>query len=172
VSVPLKGCPNVKKGGLAMGNRILIIFVMLVSMTGCASRLVVYSAAENPNVVRGIRVRAPVSYVVTKEIKSEKCPLRIEEEIIHLPAGEPYDITFSPSFFAKNEFSVSFNDNGVLKQVSFNSTPQVAETIKALGELTEKLSAAARLIAKGPEPACGAIISETITAVKRLKASD
>jgi hypothetical protein len=155
-----------------MRTRSLMVFFVLVSMTGCASRLVVYSAKDSPNVVKGIRVHTPVSYLVTKEITTEKCPLRIEDSIIHLPVGEPYDITFEPSFFAKNEFSVSFGDNGVLKQVSLNSTPQVAETIKALAELTEKVGTALRASAKGAETACGAVTSETITSVKRLKATD
>ena len=151
---------------------ITFLFLMLVSAAGCASRLVVYSAHDHPNEVRGIRVNAPVSYLIRKEIKTEKCPLRVEEEIIHLPVGEAYDVNFAPGFFAKNEFTVSFGDNGNLKQVSLNSTPQGAETIKALGELTEKVGSVLKSSAKGGETACGAVTSEIITSVKRLRATD
>ena len=159
-------------GGLLMKNRLFIPFLMLVSVTGCASRLVVYSAHDHPNEIRGIRVHAAVSYVIKKEILTERCPPRTEEEIVHLPVGEAYDITFVPGFFAKNEFSVSFGDQGVLKQVSLNSTPQGAETIKALGELAEKVGAALKSSAKGGETACGAVTSETIRSVRRLKATE
>ena len=149
-----------------------LFFFVLTSGTGCAARLSVYSAQDHPNEFRGIRVHTPVSYMIRKEIQTEKCPLRVEDEIIHLPIGEAYDINFTPALLGKNEFTVSFSENGMLKQVSLNSTPQVAEMIKALGELTEKFGAALKPSAKGGETACGPVISETITSVKRLKATE
>ncbi len=86
-----------------MKKRLFMIFLffMLMSVAGCASRLVVYSAHDHPNEIRGIRVNAPVSYLIRKEIKTEKCPLRVEEEIIHLPVGEAYDVNFSPVFLQR-----------------------------------------------------------------------
>ncbi len=114
-------------------NRILFsVGFVVIAIAGCASKLVVHSA-DNPGAIRGIRVRAPVSYVVTKEIKTEKCPAKTEESIVHLAVGEAYDVTFESAPFAKSEFSVSFSDTGVLKQVSLNSTPQAAETLKGAG---------------------------------------
>ncbi len=149
-----------------MKKELFFILILLISMTGCASKLVVYSANDNPNIIKGIRVYAPASYILTKEIETERCPPKTEESIIHLPHGDAYDITFESAPFAKSEFSVIFNDNGLLKQVTLNSTPQVADTIKALGELTEKISAAVVPLTKID---CGAVTRETVKSVKRLK---
>jgi hypothetical protein len=144
----------------------LFLSLAFLGIAGCASKLVIYSANENPNEVKGIRVRAPASYVVTKEIETQKCPTRTEDSIIHLPVGEAYDITFDPAPFGKAEFAVSFSDTGVLRQISLNSTPQVAETIKAVAELTEKVSEFVPLGIKAPD--CGSVTSSRIVSVKRL----
>ena len=120
--------------------------------------------------VKGIRIHEIVSYVVTKKIKTQKCPERIENSIVHLAVGPAYDINVEPSTFAKSEFSVQFFDTGVLKQVTLNSTPQVAETINAVANLAEKVGK----IAAAPAAAfaaqdCGAVTSEIIESVRRLQ---
>lgn len=146
----------------------LAVLVAAFVLTGCASRLVVYPGAKDIKDIRGIRVQAPVSYIVTKEITTENCGTRSEDEIIHLARGETYEINFTPALLAKSEFSISFNDQGVLTQVSFNSTPQVPETLRAIGELTEKVSSAILLKAK-PEEDCGRVLRVRIIGVKKLK---
>jgi len=141
---------------------------------GCATKLVVHRVDPDSDEVSGIRVLSPVSYVVTRKIVTENCRERTEDEIVHLPAGEPYEINFDPGLFAKSEFSVSFSDNGVLKQVALNSTPQATETIKALGELTGKLTAAGLvpLVEGAAKVDCGAVLSDKIIDVRRLELSE
>src|SRR5689334_9075791 len=146
----------------------MILMACLLLTTGCASYLKVYGVT-NPQEFRGIRVHEAVSYVVTKKIKTEKCPERTEDNIIHLAVGPAYDINVEPSSFAKTEFSVQFSDTGVLKQVTMNSTPQVAETINAVANLAEKVGKIAGGAAAPAAAAdCGGIISETIESTRRL----
>jgi len=133
---------------------------------GCSSKLTILDASKAPSEIKGIRVHQRVPYILTKEIETEKCQTKIEESIVHLPVGDPYDINFVPSAFAKSEFSVTLNDDGGLKQVTLNSTPQLAETIKSVADLTEKVSKLA--IAGAGAPQCGAVVSETISSVRRL----
>lgn len=152
-----------------MNRALLFVGLAFISMTGCASKLVVHNVSKNSNEIKGIRVRAPVSYIVTKQIETEKCPPRTEESIIHLPVGEPYDITFDPAPFGKAEFSISFTDTGALKQVTLNSDPQVAETISALAELTEKVAGAVPLVALVD---CGNVTKTSIISVRRLSLTE
>jgi hypothetical protein len=67
--------------------------------------------------------------------------------------------------FADNQFSVSFGDNGMLKQVTLNSDPQLDESLAAAAALTERLAAAAGVTSVA---ACGATLSESILEVRPL----
>ncbi len=58
------------------------------------------------NEFKGIRIHETVSYVVTKKIKTQKCPERIENSIVHLAVGPAYEINVEPSTFAKSERTV------------------------------------------------------------------
>lgn len=70
------------------------ILVVILFGAGCAAKLVT-TAVKPGDPLRGVRVRAPASYIVTKNIVTEKCDPRTEESIIHLAVGEPYDIKTS-----------------------------------------------------------------------------
>ena len=144
--------------------RIVLLAAVVMTASACASKLAVFDAGSNPSNVRGIRVYQRVPYILTKQIETQKCPAKTEESIIHLAVGDPYDINFEPTQFAKTEFTLILSDDGALRQVTLNSTPQLAETIKSLGELTEKVSKL--VIAAAPN--CGAVTSETIVNVRRL----
>ena len=121
-------------------------------------------AVTNPAEFRGIRVHALESYVVEKRVVTEKCKPRTIESIEHLPLGRAYDVNFRGGWLAKNEFSVSFGDHGVLKQVTLNSDPQVDEVLTGAARLTEKTAATVGVaVAK-----CGATLSESILEVRPL----
>jgi hypothetical protein len=133
---------------------------------GCSSTLRTV-AVTDPAVFHGIRVHTLESYVVRKEVVTQKCAPRTVESIEHLPIGRAYDLGFEPGWFASSQFSVSFTDSGLLKQVTLNTDPQVDETLSAAARLTEPLAGAPSLAAA---PACGDVLSETIVEVKPLLA--
>jgi hypothetical protein len=148
----------------------IIVIAIALILVGCGSKLKIYNVdPKQPDQYQGIRVHEAVSYVVTKKIKTEKCPERTEESIVHLPVGAPYDINVEPGWFAKSEFSVQFSDSGALKQVTLNSTPQVAETINAVANLAEKVGKIAAPAAPVGARDCGAVTAETIESVRRLQ---
>ena len=97
---------------------------------GCSATLRTV-AVTDPAVFHGIRVRALETYVVKKQYITEKCQPRTLESIAHLPLGRAYDVNFSGGVFADNQFSVSFGENGMLKQVTLNSDPQLDESLAA-----------------------------------------
>src|SRR5436309_11916399 len=141
--------------------RSIVLGAFILGVLGCASKLQVFDASKNPGEVKGIRVHQNIPYILTKNVETEKCPPRIEESIVHLAVGSPYDINFEPAQFGKAEFTVIFADEGALKQVTLNSTPQVAETIKSLADLTEQVSKFAGA-ARTSAPNCGGVKNETI----------
>jgi hypothetical protein len=110
---------------------------MLFCIYGCASRLIITEAQSGPP--NGIRVRETITCIVEVESigidASGNACTYTTEEITTLPIGITYDIDFLATPFAKAEFSVEVNDNGGVKKVTLNSTPQFSETIKAIGEL-------------------------------------
>lgn len=144
----------------------VFLVILALALSGCASRLLVFGAGDNPAAVKGIRVHQRVPYILTKQIETKDCPPRTEESVTHLPVGDAYEINFEAAQFGKSEFTVTLADDGGLKQVTLNSTPQLAETIKSLAELTEKVSKFA--IAPAAAPNCGAVLKETIVSARRL----
>lgn len=146
------------------------VIAITLFLIGCGSKLQIYNVdPKQPNQYQGIRVHEAVNYVVTKKIKTEKCPERTEDSIVALAVGAPYDINVEPGLFAKSEFSVQFSDSGALKQVTLNSTPQVAETINAVANLAEKVGKIAAAAAPVPAKDCGGVTAETIESVRRLQ---
>jgi hypothetical protein len=143
-----------------------LLAAVSIITSSCASKLAVFDASANPSTFRGIRVHQRVPYILTKEIETEKCPPKTEESIIYLPIGNPYDIRFDPAQLAKSEFTIVLTDDGGLRQVTLNSTPQVAEAIKSVGELAEKVSKFA--IAPAGVASCGALLSEKVIGARKL----
>jgi hypothetical protein len=131
---------------------------------GCSASLRTV-AVTDPAVFHGIRVRALETYVVKKQYVTEKCPPQTLESIAHLPLGRAYDVSFSGGRLADNQFSVSFGDNGMLKQVTLNSDPQLDESLASAALLTESLAAALGVPSAVP---CGATLSESIVEVRPL----
>lgn len=144
----------------------MFLAFLALALGGCASRLLVFGVSDNPAAVKGIRIHQRVPYILTKQIETQNCPPRTEESVTHLPIGDAYEINFEAAQFGKSEFTVALADDGALKQVTLNSTPQLAETIKSLAELTEKVSKFAIAPAAGPN--CGAMLKETIVSARRL----
>ena len=140
------------------------IFLLGAVLLGCSATLRTVPVTD-PAEFHGIRVRALETYVVKKQYLTEKCKPQTIESIAHLPLGRAYDVNFSGGRFADNQFSVSFGDNGMLKQVTLNSDPQVDESLAAVAALTERVSAAAGVASAG---ACGATLSESILEVRPL----
>ena len=143
-------------------NRLLL--GTLGVLFGCSATLQTVPVTD-PAVFHGIRVRALETYVVRKQSVTEKCKPQTLESIVHLPLGRAYDVNFSGGWFADNQFSVSFGENGMLKQVTLNSDPQLDESLAAAAALTERLSAAAGAASAA---GCGATLSESILEVRPL----
>ncbi len=157
------------------GKRILAPFLCatglpllagLLFLSGCSADLVVHDVdANNPKHFQGIRVYSPAMFKVTKEIASANsaaCPKKTIQTLVQLPFGDPYDVTVRTATFAKSEFAIMFSDAGLLHQVTLNSTPQLADNIKALAELTKALGEATKSAAvMGMAANCGEV-TETI----------
>jgi hypothetical protein len=133
-------------------------------LLGCSATLRTVPVTD-PAVFHGIRVHALETYVVKKQIITKKCGPQTVESIAHLPLGRAYDVNFSGGWLASNQFSVSFADNGILKQVTLNSDPQLDESLAAAAALTERVAAAAGVASAA---ACGATLSESILEVRPL----
>ena len=134
------------------------------TLLGCSATLSTVPVTD-PAVFHGIRVRALETYVVKKQYVTEKCQPQTIESIAHLPLGRAYDVNFSGGWLAANQFSVSFGDNGMLKQVTLNSDPQLDESLAAAAALTERVAAAVGVASAAP---CGATLSESILEVRPL----
>lgn len=146
-------------------KRALPVSVALAcGLIGCSATLQTV-AVTDPAVFHGIRVRALETYVVKKQYVTAKCQPQTVESIAHLPVGRAYDVSFSGGLFADNQFSVSFGDNGMLKQVTLNSDPQLDESLAAVATLAEKVAAA---VGVASVAACGATLSESILEVRPL----
>jgi hypothetical protein len=135
---------------------------------GCSATLRTVPVTD-PAVFHGVRVRALETYVVKKQYVTERCQPQTIESIAHLPLGRAYDVSFSGGRLADNQFSVSFGDNGMLKQVTLNSDPQLDESLAAAAALTERVAAAAGAASVA---ACGATLSESILEVRPLEVKE
>src|SRR5262245_44041695 len=124
-----KICSPLFKTEVILAKNRLVQTAMLgiigLCQVACSADLVVKKADSSK--FEGIRVYTLANYKVTKIITSttSSCPQQTVETIIPLPA-DAYDINVKTSWFAKSEFTVMLADNGTLKQVTLNSTPQTA----------------------------------------------
>jgi hypothetical protein len=140
---------------------------------------------ENPN---GLVYRAPTTVIVVHRKDSytadparagRHCKTETTHETLTLPLGDAYAVNIddSTSWFASNEFSMSFNDQGVLKQVTLNSDPQLDETLTATAALVKEVAAVAGPAAVGlmalDKPAggkCGDFIESKVVCTKTAEA--
>ncbi len=143
----------------------LLAGCVLIAASGCAS-LTFYKATDE--VPRGVRVRAPVSCVVVKEITRKSGAKQRIEEIALLPLGEAYDINVKQGIFSATEFSVSVTDQGTLKQVTLNADPQVDETLKGVADLLDSVPILKATRGEEDDP----VVTEAIIEVRRLKLTE
>jgi hypothetical protein len=126
-------------------------------------------------------VHTPAPFVVTKNVtlldaKKVRCGSEIRREYVVLPLGEEYALNIDTtwSWFAANQFSVEFNDAGMLKKVVLNSDPQLDETLTAAATLVKEtaglvstVAAVGGAAAAVADPAtCGAHKEEVITCIQ------
>lgn len=133
----------------------------LATVTGCASLEFREAASGVPN---GVRVRAPVSCVVVKEITRKSGAKQTVETVVSLPLGEVYDINVRQGLFSATEFSVSLTEQGALKQVTLNADPQVDETVKAVADVLDAVPALKATREEEDDP----VVREVIVEVRRL----
>ncbi len=147
-----------------------IPIILSFCLSGCSADLVVHNVKDT-SVFNGIRVYSPANFKVTTTTLTRNCPAQTTQAIVQLPLGEPYDVTVNTSWFAKSEFSVLFNDAGLLKQVTVNSTPQLAETLTAMAALAKSIGEATKPGVSMAQADCGPVLSEKIDKVERLQVS-
>jgi len=138
---------------------------LLSVASGCAS--LKFSAAESET-PRGVRVRAPVSCVVVRELTRKSGAKETVESLASLPLGEAYDINVRQGWFSATEFSVSLTDQGALKQVTLNADPQVDETVKAVADVLDSLPILKAPRADEEDP----VVRDAIIQVRRLRLTE
>lgn len=144
---------------------LVLTSAFLFFLPGCSADLVVRNA--DGSMLQGIKVYSVANYKVTKTITSASCPAQTVVNIQQLPV-DPYYINVDPSWFAKSEFTVMLAENGTLKQVILNSTPQTAENLNAMASLVKAIGdAIPKPIGNFLATDCGAIM-ETIVLMDRL----
>lgn len=136
---------------------------LVLFCAGCASNLKVFDAQQKE--AKGVPIATPVlvkittttKYVVDPKNKDyeQYCVDEQSETYKTLPLGDLYFVNFDSAEFGKSEFAVSFNDSGLLKSVTLNSDPKIAENIDATGKLVSAVAGAAKTFSLlgVPEPA-------------------
>ena len=113
----------------------------LFLISGCGSSLKVYDSNQAKvvgipiNVPQLMEVTTTTSYTVAKGSEEHKalCTPEVSSKIEFLPLGERYYITFDPAALGDSEFSIEFNDSGLVKSVALNSKASAgAEQANAL----------------------------------------
>jgi hypothetical protein len=145
--------------------RFLVVAAALALSVGCSAKLSHY-----------ILVPIVSTHVVTKDVtqsgkddagKPVSCTTRVHQ-FVSLPTGEAYGLNVehdAMSWFSSNEFSVSFYENGALKQVTLNSDPQVDETLTATAGLVKELGSLAAAAARAPCPTKDVTTTEVVKCV-------
>ncbi len=146
---------------------------MLLSLSACSANLVV-QGVKDPTVFNGIRVYTPANFIVTHEIRteirSERCPNKYTVTIEQLPVGDPYDIKIETGWFAGSQFHLMLTDTGLLKEVTLNSTHQLAENLTAMATLAKAMSEAVRPVPPSiAREECGNVVSDTIVKVEKFR---
>ena len=146
----------------------LAVTGMLLSLSACSADLIV-QRVNDPTVFKGIRVYTPESFIVTQETRTERCKPKSTQSIVQLPVGNPYDVTVKPAWFAKSEFTLMLHETGLLKEVTLNSTPQLAENLNAMATLAKSIGEAIKPSPSLTQEDCGNVLSETIVKVEKFK---
>jgi hypothetical protein len=149
---------------------LLPVIGIVLCLSACSADLVI-QGAKDPAVFHGIRVYGPANFIVTQETVTEHCPPKFTQSIVQLPLGDPYDVSVKTAWFTKSEFTVMFTDTGLLKQVTLNSTPQLAENLTAMAALAKAIGEATKPVSTFAQADCGAVLSEKINKVERFKIS-
>ena len=139
----------------------LAVTGILLCISACSADLVV-RGAKDPTVFNGIRVYTPANLIVTTRILTDNCLPKSTQSIVQLPVGDPYDITVKPAWFAKSEFRLMLTDTGLLKEVTLNSTPQLAENLTAMATQAKAIGEIIKPAPSLRQVNCGAVLSETI----------
>jgi hypothetical protein len=110
--------------------KVFFVCVIAASLTGCASKLLVYDAKATPavgvpfNAPKLVRVKKTTSYELLKGLAADNvkyCTDEVEISLDFLPLGERFYVNFDPSTFADGEFAIEFNDKGLTSKISLNS---------------------------------------------------
>lgn len=110
-------------------QRISMILVFFGVLNGCASDLKVYDS--NNNEAKGVPINVPqlveittvTSYKVAKGREKFKrfCVSEESSKFEVLPLGERFYVTFDSASLGDGEFSVEYNDKGLVKSITLNS---------------------------------------------------
>jgi len=156
------------------------VLALVVALAGCSAKLGVTGKPDSVS-PKGLVYRAPVTMIVIvrKETYTQSgrlCKEEILSEQMAMPLGDAYAVNIdnSTSWFAENEFTMSFNDQGLLKQVTLNSNPQLDETLTATASLVKEVAAIAApapMLAPGDSARaaseeCGAVVKSRPLCVK------
>lgn len=121
--------------------KIILALISIAVVSGCASDLKIYDAKLNE--AKGVPFNVPLLVEITsitkyKVIKgSEKfkqlCTPEENTKLEFMPLGERYYANFDAADLGDGEFSVEFNDKGLLKSITLNSKASAgAEQANAL----------------------------------------
>lgn len=136
---------------MLLGKATALIFIALAT-SGCASKLRVWG---EPGEIKGVPFNAPK--VVRKEFTrnrhtefGEKCTPTPVVQTVTLPLGERFYANVDLAQLAKTGFGMNFSDSGALSQITLNTEPASADTIKAT---TEAITSLAPLLGVGSRSA-------------------
>jgi hypothetical protein len=134
-------------------NSLVLLGAALVC-SGCASQLQVWNDA---GAVNGVPFRASEVYVKSgfrnrHSEEGENCTRTPFVQTVALPTGRQYYVNVDPADLAKTGFSLSFNDNGSLSELTLNTEPAGADTIEAVTSALTSLLPFAGVTAEQPEP--------------------
>ena len=107
----------------------IITVSTLILVSSCSSNLKVFD--ENNKEAKGIPINAPqlVEITTTTSYKvaegSERfaalCTSEVSSKIEVLPLGQRYYVNFEAAALGDSEFSIEYNDKGLVKTISLNS---------------------------------------------------
>jgi len=122
--------------------RLTTLFVLSAALGGCASNLQVYDDEEKE--LKGIPVRAPELFVRTGEYTtladgSTECRRTAFHEFVPLPVGRMFYVNVKTAEFAKTDFTVKFEPNGNLSEITMNTEPS-AEALEGAAALITALA--------------------------------
>ncbi|MFV8440478.1 hypothetical protein [Vibrio owensii] len=111
-----------------MNNNLVNIFALLF-LTACSSDLEVYDGKQKAvpgipiNVPQLVKITTKTTYKVVdgSEKYKDLCSPEENSKFDVLPLGERYFVSFDSAAMGDSEFSVEFNDKGLVKSVKLNS---------------------------------------------------